>query len=647
MDPLIFEGILRDIKESIDKGSKRASDTWESIKETVLSIRDEAEEFALMRGDLRVYTNLSEKVINAGFGTLMTSLKDWVTMDREKAIKNILNIEPLANALMEYYETQGDPMLDRLKRFDNIMRDANVAIGMTNVGTSQMRENFERAYVYTSRLNIGIEQLAKYQSEFSEELRTSVPLLQKELEAVALLEKSMAYENFNKYLADVLKYGNSFKNVEKVSSKMLKDSAMFGLNVRNMTKQMDSNLKEAQRINFQNGLSGLADMVRESEKLKFNINETAGAIDKARDLEGAFEMATSLQMLGKNIDPLRLNYLANYDPTEFAREINSLISTMGTLNKVTGEMVYSPVEQRIMIEMSKVTNASVESMKEQALMLNKVGLIQRSNLGISKEEAEFLANISRFEDGRLKVMNSQNELVGAELITRQEIARMRKAETDLAVRASKGISFKDLDEATKKMNEANMLMNMSIEGKLDEYYRSIKAAEAAFGADTPEQRALAQSVGLAMTKMMDKSMQMTGDKFMDKVKLAQLMAQPVLFDDKYIKEGLEKGKNPMWESGKEMLQQSIKERAEVLESNKSVADRTEKAIRESYGDIIPKMEEAVKRGVLEGMREGMKGADMGGKTQINMNVTESIGESFLNKLDLFKREYTMKGYVPK
>ena len=200
--------------------------------------------------------------------------------------------------------------------------------------------------------------------------------------------------------------------------KMSQTATSMGLSAKKFTKDIEQNLKLAEKYQFKGGTKGLMNMVLQAQKLKYNINEMESAIGKVAtgNIEDVIKTSAQLNVLGGNAaiysDPMSMLYNSLVNPEGYMENINRMTGGMGTFNKRTGEVQFGTVEELRFKALSSATGQSVESLKNQARQKVKERQIRKKygNLGdISDAVAQNAVYNEKTKDWEIKVKSDNEE----------------------------------------------------------------------------------------------------------------------------------------------------------------------------------------------------------------------------------------------
>ena len=125
---------------------------------------------------------------------------------------------------------------------------------------------------------------------------------------------------------------------------MFKEANKAGVSNRKFAKDLQQNLKLAQKYTFKDGVEGMMKMSIWAQKTRFNMQNLENIVDSIQDggLEGVITKSAKLQVLGGNMamgaDPLAMMYEAWADPEALAKRFTDMTKGVGYFNSKTGEV---------------------------------------------------------------------------------------------------------------------------------------------------------------------------------------------------------------------------------------------------------------------------------------------------------------------
>jgi hypothetical protein len=153
-------------------------------------------------------------------------------------------------------------------------------------------------------------------------------------------------------------------------------------------------------MGFQGGEESLKKMALQAEHFGQNIDEIFDMSKKARNIEGAMDMASQLQLAGgsfANINPMDLLSAARKGPQELQKILGQMGGDIGKFDKETGEMAFDAVDYDRLQMVADATGMSVDSLQKQITTMNQDA--QKTQLippglfdSLKEDEKAFLLN---------------------------------------------------------------------------------------------------------------------------------------------------------------------------------------------------------------------------------------------------------------
>ena len=218
--------------------------------------------------------------------------------------------------------------------------------------------------------------------------------------------------------ADANTLVNAFKNIgtgtydiAKNMEVVLKAARDIGVNGKEVTHQVLSNMDMMNKYNFAGGVEGLAKMAAQAVNLRVNVNDIKGTMDKAFEPDSAIQLAASMQRLGAQqsdlLDPLRLMDLAQNDPAELMNQIGELGKQFTEFNEETGKFEIAPGGKRQLMELEKELGLTTGSLSKMALagaeLDDKLSKISFPTDIADEDTQKMIANMAEMKDGQYMI----------------------------------------------------------------------------------------------------------------------------------------------------------------------------------------------------------------------------------------------------
>jgi len=215
-------------------------------------------------------------------------------------------------------------------------------------------------------------------------------------------------------------------------------AAQSGVNARDVSDKVLSNMDALNKYNFEGGVSGLAKMAAQASMLRIDMKTTLGFADKMFDPEKAIEMAASMQRLGvaqsSLLDPLKLMDLAQNDPAELQNQIAEMGKSFVQLNE-KGQFEIMPGAKRQMREIEQAMGLPAGELAKMSLasaeLEDKMSKIRFPDLDIDEDKQKMIANMAEMGAGgkyEVQVEDENGKMMtkAIEDLNEQDVAYLEK-----------------------------------------------------------------------------------------------------------------------------------------------------------------------------------------------------------------------------
>lgn len=333
---------------------------------------------------------------------------------------------------------------------DKALRMSTLSMGILSKQTAGFRANIKNASNSTIDFGMGIEEISKLQSDYSQELGRSVILSEKGLIAMGemAVATGLGAEGTAKFAADMDNVGYSAERTKDFVEQTMNDSHKLGLNASKVVKNISANIKMLNKYNFKGGAKGLAKMAETATKLGVDMNMVSGMADKLFDIEGAVDMSAQLQVMGgewsKLADPFKLMYMARNDMEGLMEAVGKAAEASVTFNSKTKEFEISAMEMHRLRKISEQTGVAYEDLAQAAKNAAKATKIKSQfSFDGDKELEEFVGAMGQFDDkGQAYIDIGDGK--GKQLLKDLNISKLREIqaeETSLKKRAEISQTF--------------------------------------------------------------------------------------------------------------------------------------------------------------------------------------------------------------
>lgn len=346
---------------------------------------------------------------------------------------------------------------------DKSLKSITKSMGTFGQRSETVRTNITSSSEAAARLGVSVEDLAKMQGEYSNELGTQVILTGKNLKNLSAIAQGtiLGSENTGKMAADFAAIGGSADDFRQTIEGVVETSERMALNTGKVLNNLNHNFKAIQKYNFKQGVHGIADMAMYATKFKVDIQDALNSTEKARTLEGAIDMMSNLQVLGGEFaksDPFEMLFLARNDPEKYAKKLNDMTKGMANLVKTASgfELNITGLDRDRLKAFAEATGQDYGKVIEQAMARGKFDSIrgQLIGLGLSDKDQEVIESMVQLNKGTGKFMYGAKQLSN---LTRTDIEAMKAQSKTLEQRATETQDFDKAFQSTIMELKASLL----------------------------------------------------------------------------------------------------------------------------------------------------------------------------------------------
>lgn len=337
-------------------------------------------------------------------------------------------------------------------KVDKEIRLAGRSLNVSSKNSDAFGLSLNKAAKSTSMMGVHTEDLAKAQQSYSEEIGRSVVLTEQGLIAMAKMAEGtgLGVEGASAMAAEMDKFNLSVESSADYVEETVKLAAKMGVNSDKAIKNLQTNLKLAQKFNFKGGVKGVTEMANEAARLKLDMEGLAGLADKVFRPEGAVEMAAQLQVMGGEFaklgDPFQLMFKARNDFAGFAKDIANATVEFVSFNDETGETVLKGgLAADRMREIAKITGIGVEELTKMAgaqKRLQKFGALIPSVVS-NQEDRDLIASMAQMEGGQAIIKLEGGEKFNIKELSKVNLDAIRSNKEGLEKRAKDVQTFDD------------------------------------------------------------------------------------------------------------------------------------------------------------------------------------------------------------
>lgn len=278
-------------------------------------------------------------------------------------------------------------------------------------------------------------------------------------------ESAQIYGGMNIFNTSIEDGAKMFGNMYHTITKMGLSTAKFG-------KELNNNLKLAQKYNFKGGLENMMKMTKWAQQTRFNLNSATSFADKLVNgsLSEVLETSAKLQVLGGAAamysDPLGMMYDAGANVGDTAKRMAAMFSDItGTFNRETGETEFSWYENRMIGARAQALGMDEGEVRNMIRQNQKQGVIDET-LGKYKLDEETRTAIGNRAVWDKKSQTWRVNTIGDKTMTIEDVAKLtdeQRAKVLLPNNEKEGII--EIAENTRSIEE---LLRNNLETKQNE-----------------------------------------------------------------------------------------------------------------------------------------------------------------------------------
>lgn len=233
--------------------------------------------------------------------------------------------------------------------------------------------------------------------------------------------------------------GYAVSNVGKEIYNTISYVQSLGLNAKEITKDVVDNMDKMNRFQFEGGINGLTKMAAQASLLKVDMSATFNFADRLLSPENAIQVSSAFQRLGVTagdlVNPFAMMNKSILDPNGLQDSLAKMASSFVEFNKEAGRFQLNPeavlrfkeMEEQAQLQAGTLTKMGIgyAEIQERMKQVSQAGLTFEN-----EEDAQFLANISRFEGGVLKVTLEDNTKVELTELNQEQFTKIMQRERD-------------------------------------------------------------------------------------------------------------------------------------------------------------------------------------------------------------------------
>jgi len=379
-----------------------------------------------------------------------------------------------------------DKLVEKLTAMQNatigLQRSMGGAFGQMGDNVSEAAKKFEKGF--QTRLNEALKEVQLFGGSFKDVTETIDGLAaamgrvvnpsKVTIENMVALSKTTGLSN--KEIGGMVEKLTQFGGTQEEATKKIHDMAVaarqVGLDAAKFIKEMSANVDKVGGFGFKNGIESLTRMTKQAQMLKTTFGAIVGNLqDSVLSPEGAIDAAAKFQMLGgavgKLADPFQLMYMAQSDMEGLQKELVKSSQAAFVFNKETGEFKASTQDLYRLKEQAAITGAKFEDLVKAGREAAKLDYIKdKFDLsGLDQENQELLAGLAQVgKDGSVTIDIPGFGEVTESMIKSGEVNEALEEYQKKAAMDEKTIALNQLTATEKQARDVEIIRNSVVLG---------------------------------------------------------------------------------------------------------------------------------------------------------------------------------------
>ena len=327
-----------------------------------------------------------------------------------------------------------------LTKAEAAANDMGINLGFSGKQLDTFKRSMFQTQITIAKWGKTMEDAQKIQNEYIETTGRNIQFTTEDFDSSFAFDKLVGQDGLsNQLTAGMELFNHSVSDSNEMFFEMYKSVSKIGLNSRKYFKDLQSNLRLAEKFQFKGGLKSLMEMSKWAQNVRFNMGSLDNILDKIQTggLEGIIEQSAKLQVLGGNYamgaDPLAMAYEAFNDPDSLAKRLNKMLVGEGTFNSKTGEVDFSGFSQMKVRAMAEATGQDYKDLLNQARQMIKGNIVNKELNGKYKwsdEDKALITNKARLVNGEWKVTMDNNVDQSVSTLSPQDLDHLKPTDNE-------------------------------------------------------------------------------------------------------------------------------------------------------------------------------------------------------------------------
>lgn len=342
---------------------------------------------------------------------------------------------------------------------DKVIRQTILNLGMSGNKAEQVRRVFERSAMHVTQLGGSLKDVQDVMQGYANETGRSRVMTEKMVGDIIEIGRGtgLGVENASKMASQFELMGLDATTVKDMTQEFVIKSEKYGINTTKAIKDVNDNFQRLIKYNFKDGVKGMMQMSAYATKMNIDMNQALNAVDTARTLNGAIDLASQLQVMGGEFaktDPFEMLYLSRNDPAEMTKKINEMTKGIVSFRKNSDgvfQKFISPADRDRLAYVEKALGMGAGELTQQALRMVDISKMRENLKGstLSKDNKEVIegAAFLNAKTGDFQVKIGEN-VKNIKDLTEADAKLFVEQQKTLEERAKLSMTFEESLQAT-------------------------------------------------------------------------------------------------------------------------------------------------------------------------------------------------------
>lgn len=396
-----------------NKGANRARDA-------ALAGADYSQYLNVSKEDAEMYRNEANLVkdMSSIAGDLIDMREEAMKIDTET--REILNtiagkVFDEVNEVVEKFSEIAQVTTNTLLDIDKGAKRLALNFGFTGAQAQAMATSFINSNLAAAKWGMKAEDFMAMQNGYMDTAGRQVTLNDNDFDKIAATSRitGMNPQEIGSIVGEMNVFNTSVDHATSNIETMYKLANKMGLSSKQFMKDLNQNLKLAQKYNFVGGTKAMERMTIWAQQVRMNLASATSFAESLNSggIENTLQKAAQLQVLGGNAaiysDPLGMMYDARADTESLARRMEAMLGNFGTFNAKTGETDFSWTDDMMIEQVAKAMGMDKGEAKNILREKNKFSTIRKEFTGntFTEDEQRTISNRATYDEktGKFKV----------------------------------------------------------------------------------------------------------------------------------------------------------------------------------------------------------------------------------------------------